>query len=62
MAIVDSYISYRARSMTITNGKSKKQLVLYPPTQPLIEHDFYVWLEEEENNTFIYDPPTPYVH
>ena len=30
-----TYISCRARSMTIKNGPMSKQLVLYPPPQPL---------------------------
>jgi hypothetical protein len=36
MATTDAYINCRAGNMTITNGKSKKQLVLYPPAQPLM--------------------------
>jgi len=33
--------------MTIKKHMSK-QLVLYPPTQPLLEHDLPLWLEEED--------------
>ena len=25
-----------------------KQLVIYPPTQPSLEHDLPLWMEEEE--------------
>jgi len=39
LATADAYISCRARSMTIKNGLMSKQLVLYPPAQPLLEHD-----------------------
>lgn len=39
LATVDAYISCRARSMTIKNGHMYKQLVLYPLSQPLLEHD-----------------------
>ena len=34
--------------MTIKNGPLSKQLVLYPPTQPSIDHDLPIWLEDEE--------------
>ncbi|MCY6488268.1 hypothetical protein, partial [Actinobacillus pleuropneumoniae] len=47
-----SYISCRARNMTIKNGRLSKQLVLYPPTQPSLEHDLPLWLEEEEEDEF----------
>ena len=36
--------------MTIKNGHMSKQLVLYPPTQPSLEHDLPLWLEEEEED------------
>ena len=36
--------------MTIKNGHMSKQLVLYPPTQPSIEHDLHLWLGEEEED------------
>ena len=48
MAIADSYISCRAGNMTIKNGHMSKQLTLYPPAQPLLEHDLPLWLEEED--------------
>ena len=48
LATVNAYISCRAGNMTIKNGHLSKQLVLYPPTQPYLEHDLYLWLEEEE--------------
>jgi len=41
-----AYISYWAGNMTIKNGHMSKQLVLYPPAQPLLEHDLPLWLEE----------------
>jgi len=34
--------------MTIKNGHLSKQLVLYPPAQPSMEHELPLWLEEEE--------------
>ena len=34
--------------MTIKNGFLSKQLVLYPPAQPSIDHDLPIWLEDEE--------------
>ena len=39
LATVDAYISCRAGSMTIKNGHMSRQLVLYSPAQPLLEHD-----------------------
>jgi len=36
--------------MTIKNGYMSKQLVLYPHAQPSLEHDFHLWLEEEEED------------
>jgi len=36
--------------MTIKNGHMSKQLVLYPPVQPSLEHDLPLWLEEEEED------------
>ena len=39
LATADVYISCRAGSMTIKNGLMSKQLVPYPPAQPLLEHD-----------------------
>jgi len=38
--------------MTIKNGNLSKQLVLYPPAQPFIEHDLPLWLEEEEDEVY----------
>jgi len=34
-----AYISCKIGNMTIKNGNMSKQLVLYPPTQPSLEHD-----------------------
>ena len=59
LASVDSYISYRARIMTIKNEDLSKQLVLYPPTQPSIEHDSPLWLEEEEEDELYHTTPYP---
>ena len=36
--------------MTIKNGHMSKQLVLYPPAQPSLEHDLPLWLEEGEED------------
>jgi len=56
LATVDSYISCQARSMTIKNGHMSKQLVLYPPAQPLLEHDLPLQLEEEYEDE-VYSTP-----
>ena len=42
--------------MTIKNGHMSKQLVLSPPTQPLLEHDLPHWLEEEDEDE-VYSTP-----
>lgn len=39
LATADAYISCRARNMTTKNGHLSKQLVLYPPAQPSLEHE-----------------------
>ena len=52
LAIFDAYISCRVGNMTIKNGNLSKQLVLYPPTQPSIEHELPLWLEEGEEEEF----------
>ena len=36
--------------MTIKNRDMFKQLVLYPPAQPSLEHDLPLWLNEEEED------------
>eukprot|EP00253_Pinus_taeda_P005571 PITA_05571 len=56
LATTDAYISCRAGSMTIKNGPMSKQLVLYPPAQPSIEHDLPVWLEEGEEDEVYFAP------
>ena len=56
LATADAYISCRAGNMTIKNGPMSKQLVLYPPAQPLLEHDLPLWLEEEEEDE-VYSAP-----
>ena len=38
--------------MTIKNGNLSKQLVLYPPSQPSLENDLPLCLEEEEEDEF----------
>ena len=48
LATADAYISFRAGNMTIKNGPLSKQLVLYPPSQPSIDHYLPIWLEDEE--------------
>lgn len=47
LAIFYAYISCMDEKMTIKNGQLRKQLVLYPPIEPLIEHDLPMWLEVE---------------
>ena len=42
--------------MTIKNGPMSKQLVLYPPAQPSLEHDLRLWLEEGEEDE-VYSAP-----
>lgn len=44
LAIVNAYISCRAKNMTLKNRNLSTQLVLHPPTQPYIEHDLPIWL------------------
>lgn len=39
LATADAYISYGARNMTMKNEHMSKKLILYLPTQPLLEHD-----------------------
>lgn len=42
--------------MTIKNGHMSKQLFLYSPAQPLLEHDLPLWLEEEDKDE-VYSAP-----
>ena len=42
--------------MNIKNGHMSKQLILYPPAQPLLEHDLPLWLEEEDEDE-VYSAP-----
>jgi len=56
LATADAYISCRAGNMTIKNGHMSKQLVLYPPSQPLLEHDLPLWLEKEDEDE-VYSAP-----
>eukprot|EP00253_Pinus_taeda_P023617 PITA_23617 len=56
LATADAYISSRAGSMTIKNGPMSKQLVLYPPAQPLLEPDLPLWLEEGDEGE-VYSAP-----
>jgi len=56
LATADAYISCRTGNMTIKNGYMSKQLVLYPPAQPLLEHDLPLWLEEEDEDE-VYSTP-----
>ena len=42
--------------MTIKNGHISKQLFLYPPAQPLLDHDLPLWLEEEYEDE-VYSTP-----
>lgn len=50
MATADAYISCRPGNVTIKNGHMSKQLVLYPPAQPSLEHELPLWLEDEEED------------
>ena len=45
--------------MTIKNWHLSIQLVLYPPTQPSIENDLPLWLEDEEGEEFYQTTPYP---
>ena len=56
LATADAYISCRAGNMTIKNGPLSKQLVLYPPAQPPIDHDLPIWLEDEEDELYNISP------
>eukprot|EP00253_Pinus_taeda_P007628 PITA_07628 len=56
LATADAYISCRAGNMTIKNGPMSKQLVLYPPAQPLLEHDLPLSLEEGDEDE-VYSAP-----
>jgi len=56
LATADAYISCRAGNMTIKNGPMSKQLVLYPPAQPSLEHDLPLWLDEGEEDE-VYSTP-----
>ena len=47
LASIDAYINCRVVNMTITNGQLRKQLVLDIIAQPIVEHDFPMWVEEE---------------
>ena len=45
LATSDAYINCRDGNMIIKYGHLSKQLVLYPPAQPYLEHDLPLWLE-----------------
>ena len=47
LATADAYISCQSGNMTTKNGCLSKNLVLYPPAQPSIDHDLPIWLEDE---------------
>jgi len=59
LATVDAYISCRARNMTIKNRHLSKELVLYPSTQPSIEHELTLWLEWEEDDEYYHTTTYP---
>ena len=42
--------------MTIKNRHMSKQLILYPPAKPSLEHDLPLWLEEEDEDD-VYSAP-----
>ena len=52
LATADAYISFWAGNMTIKNGLLSKQLALYPPAQPSIDHDLPIWLEDKEDELY----------
>jgi len=56
LATTNAYVSYQAGNMTINNGHMPKQLVLYPPAQPLLEHDLPLGLEEEDEDGVYFAP------
>jgi len=56
LATADAYISCQDGNMTIKNKHMSKQLTLYPPSQPLLEHDLPLWLEEEDEDE-VYSTP-----
>eukprot|EP00253_Pinus_taeda_P030192 PITA_30192 len=56
LATTNAYISCQVGSMTIKNGPTSKHLVLYPPAQPLLEHDLPLWLEEGDEDE-VYSAP-----
>jgi len=56
LATADSYINFQVGSMTIKNGPMSKQLVLHPPSQPLLEHELPLWLEEGDEDE-VYSAP-----
>jgi hypothetical protein len=51
LATVDAFISYRSRSMMISNGYEMKQLTLYPHATPLASNDNTVWVDFEDQPT-----------
>jgi len=50
LSTANGYINCRDGNMTIKNKHMSRQLVLYPPAQPSLEHDLPLWLEEEEED------------
>lgn len=53
---VDAYISYQVGNTTIKNKNISKQLILYPPAQPLLKHDWPLWLDEEDEDEVYLTP------
>ena len=60
LATAHAYISCQVGNMTIKNGPLSKQLVLYPSTNPYIDHDLPIWLEDEEEDGSIKNYPHLY--
>ena len=48
--------------MTIIDGLSQKQIVIYPPTQPLITENIPMWVEQEEDLTQTTSYPIYTIH
>jgi hypothetical protein len=51
--MTDTFINYRMGLMTISDGYATKNLVLYTPAKPSVEHKTPLWdeLEPEEEDT-----------
>ena len=48
LATIVAYINYRSGDMVISNDHNSKIISLYPPTQPTIEYQGQLWVDELE--------------